>query len=66
MELLDGNAIKELSLLLASRGVEYHTAKNISLVARRVTRKMIAWLEAHPDATPAEMSRKAMELNRER
>ena len=64
MEKLDEKAIRELSAILAERGVDYHTGRNISLMVRRVTRKMIDWLEKNPEATVAEMTRKALELNK--
>ena len=64
MEKIDAEAVKKLRTIMDSRGVDYHTGRNISLAVRRVTRQMITWLEEHPDATPAEMSRKALELNK--
>ena len=64
MEPLDEQAIEELAAILTSRGVDYHTGLNISLAVRRVTRKMIDWLEENPTATVAEMTQKAWELNK--
>ena len=42
----------------------YHTGRNISLRVRRVTRKMVDWLEENPQASEAEMCAKSRELNR--
>ena len=64
METLDEQAIRELREIMDSRGVDFHTGLNISLAVRRVTRKMVDWLEANPEATVAEMTRKAWELNK--
>ena len=64
MEELDIQAIKELRKIMDSRGVDFHTGRNISLMVRRVTRKMIEWLENNPDASVAEMSAKALEMNK--
>ena len=64
MENLDVNAIRELSSMLAGRGVDYHTGRIISLMVRRVTRMMIDWLEENPNASVAEMVEKATQLNK--
>ena len=64
METLDVQAIRELREIMDSRGVDYHTGLNISLAVRRVTRRMVDWLEANPEVTVAEMTRKAWELNK--
>ena len=65
-EVLDGKAIRELRSIMDSRGVDYHSGRNISMLVRRDTQKMVEWLKANPKADVAEMSRKALEINKAR
>ena len=64
MKKLAPEAIAELAQILSSRGIDYDTARNISLRVRRTTREMIAWLEENPDASAEEMCIKSRELNK--
>ena len=63
MEKIDVVAVKKLRTIMDSRGVDYHTGRIISLMVRRVTPKMIDWLEKTPEATVKDMIAKAQKLN---
>lgn len=64
MRTIDVAAVAKLREIMDRRGVDYHTGRNISLMVRRVTETMVAWLEENPEASVEEMVAKAMELNK--
>ena len=62
MEKLDVDAIKELSEMMAERGVPYQTGRMISVIALPNTQQMVMWMKANPNADIKAMREKAKEL----
>ena len=64
MEKIDAEAVKKLRTIMDSRGVDYHTGRNISLRVIDKTQEMVDWLEENPEASLAEIIAKSRNLHK--